>query len=70
MAPGPVAGAVTAMGARLNQPAGVVVSGGGNGHAVGMSQWGALGMAKLGKTYAEILTHYYTGTKLETRQTQ
>jgi len=65
-----VAGAVTAMGAKINQPAGVLVSGGGHGHAVGMSQWGALGMAKQGKTYAEILTHYYTGTKLEIPQKQ
>ncbi|HWI52828.1 MAG TPA: SpoIID/LytB domain-containing protein [Symbiobacteriaceae bacterium] len=65
-----VAGAVTAMGAKINQPAGVMVSGGGHGHAVGMSQWGALGMAQQGKTYAEILTHYYTGTKLESPQTQ
>ncbi len=31
----------------------------GNGHGVGMSQYGANGMAKEGKTYHEILTHYY-----------
>lgn len=69
-APAPVPGAVTVMGAKTNQPAGVIVKGGGHGHAVGMSQWGAYGMALLGKNYVEILTHYYTGTKLETRQMQ
>ncbi|MCI8574920.1 MAG: stage II sporulation protein D [Bacilli bacterium] len=31
----------------------------GSGHGVGMSQYGANGMAKEGKTYQEILTHYY-----------
>ena len=34
----------------------------GYGHGVGMSQYGALGMAKEGYTYDEILSHYYTGT--------
>ena len=37
----------------------------GYGHGVGMSQWGANGMAKLGKTYEEILRHYYTGIDLK-----
>jgi stage II sporulation protein D len=37
----------------------------GNGHGVGMSQWGADGMARAGKTAAQILTYYYTGTRLE-----
>lgn len=45
--------------------AAVRFDGGGNGHAVGMSQWGAYGMALQGKTYREILTYYYTGTKVE-----
>lgn len=31
----------------------------GYGHGVGMSQYGALGMAKKGYTYEEILKHYY-----------
>jgi stage II sporulation protein D len=34
----------------------------GYGHGVGMSQWGADAMAKDGKNYIEILTHYYKGT--------
>lgn len=33
----------------------------GYGHGVGMSQYGANYMAKQGKTYREILQHYYTG---------
>lgn len=37
----------------------------GNGHGVGMSQWGANGMAEKGSSYEEILKHYYTGVKIE-----
>ena len=37
----------------------------GYGHGVGMSQYGALGMAKEGYNYKEILMHYYTGTTIE-----
>ena len=33
----------------------------GYGHGVGLSQYGANMMAEEGKTYKEILTHYYTG---------
>lgn len=36
----------------------------GYGHDVGMSQWGANVMAKSGSNYKEILTHYYSGTKI------
>ena len=37
----------------------------GYGHGVGMSQYGALGMAKVGYKYDEILKHYYTGTSIK-----
>ncbi|MCI3921384.1 stage II sporulation protein D [Paenibacillus sp. TRM 82003] len=37
----------------------------GYGHGVGMSQWGANGMAKEGGTAEAILTHYYSGIELE-----
>ena len=37
----------------------------GFGHGVGMSQYGALGMAKEGYTYDEILKHYYQGTEIK-----
>ena len=33
----------------------------GNGHGVGMSQYGAQAMAKEGKDYISILKYYYTG---------
>lgn len=36
----------------------------GYGHGVGMSQNGANEMAKAGKTWKEILTHYYTGVTI------
>lgn len=36
----------------------------GYGHGVGMSQWGANGMAKQGSTFSEILKHYYQGVSL------
>lgn len=36
----------------------------GYGHGVGLSQYGALGMAKEGYNYKEILEHYYVGAKL------
>ena len=45
------------------QPA-FVLAGGGWGHGVGMSQWGALGQAKAGRDYRAILAHYYRGTEL------
>lgn len=36
----------------------------GYGHGVGMSQYGAEGMAREGRTAPEILKHYYTGIRL------
>lgn len=36
----------------------------GYGHRVGMSQYGAQAMAQSGASYADILTHYYSGTEL------
>jgi hypothetical protein len=39
----------------------VALDGGGWGHGVGMSQWGARAMADVGATYQEIVSHYYTG---------
>jgi stage II sporulation protein D len=52
----------------LAAPAGAAsefyIRGGGNGHGVGMSQYGAYGYALHGKGYAWILRHYYRGTQL------
>jgi stage II sporulation protein D len=39
-----------------------VIKGAGFGHGVGMSQYGAWGLAKQGQNYQQILGHYYTGT--------
>jgi SpoIID/LytB domain protein len=43
----------------------LTVTGGGHGHGIGMCQLGAVGMAQAGKTYREILLHYYSAAKLE-----
>ncbi len=48
----------------LAGPSVFLVSGGGYGHGVGMSQYGAEGFALHGYTYAHILAHYYPGTAL------
>ncbi|MGH9084691.1 MAG: SpoIID/LytB domain-containing protein [Acidimicrobiales bacterium] len=40
--------------------------GGGYGHGVGMSQYGAHGMAAVGYDHHQILTHYYQGTSIDT----
>jgi len=37
----------------------------GKGHAVGMCQYGANGMALQGNSHEEIIAHYYTGVKLK-----
>ena len=37
----------------------------GYGHGVGMSQTGADSMAKEGKTYEEIIKHFYTGVEIK-----
>ena len=41
-----------------------VVKGGGWGHGLGMSQYGAYGQAKAGRDYRTILHHYYRNTEL------
>jgi len=41
-----------------------VVRGGGHGHGVGMCQHGAMGMARAGQGYREILRHYYRDAEL------
>ncbi|MBM3677841.1 MAG: SpoIID/LytB domain-containing protein [Actinobacteria bacterium] len=41
-----------------------VLTGGGWGHGVGMSQWGAYGQAQAGRSFEQILTTYYRGTEV------
>jgi len=43
-----------------------VFTGSGFGHGVGMSQWGAHGQARAGRSYTDILSFYYPGTRLGT----
>jgi stage II sporulation protein D len=40
------------------------IQGGGWGHAIGMCQVGAMGRARAGQTYRQILAAYYTGTEI------
>lgn len=42
----------------------IIVTTKGYGHGVGMSQYGANGMAKEGYTYKDILNHYYTNVEI------
>ncbi len=42
----------------------VIIETKGWGHGVGMSQYGADGMAKEGKNYQEIIQHYYKGVQI------
>lgn len=43
----------------------VIITCKGFGHGVGMSQYGANGMAKEGYNYQDILTHYYTNIEIK-----
>jgi SpoIID/LytB domain protein len=42
--------------------------GSGFGHGLGMSQWGAYGLSRQGWRPERILTHYYSGTRVDARQ--
>jgi stage II sporulation protein D len=42
----------------------VTIQGNGWGHGLGMSQYGALGLAKQGYNYQDILKYYYTGVEI------
>ncbi len=48
-----------------NKRRGFVFKGRGSGHGVGLSQWGAKGMAEAGAGYKKILRHYYAGTAIK-----
>ncbi len=43
----------------------VRINGYGYGHGIGMCQCGAIGMARAGYPYQQILTHYYTGVHIQ-----
>ncbi|HLG06825.1 MAG TPA: hypothetical protein VI383_11845, partial [Gemmatimonadales bacterium] len=42
----------------------VTLEGAGAGHGVGLCQWGAIGRARAGVSYREILSAYFPGTEL------
>lgn len=46
---------------KSNTPLTFIFSGSGDGHGVGMSQWGAYGMTLQGSRYQDILKYYYQG---------
>jgi SpoIID/LytB domain protein len=48
---------------------GFLFKGHGNGHGLGMSQWGARGRAAAGQDYRKILNAYYQGTRIDSRDT-
>ena len=43
----------------------IIIKNKGYGHGVGMSQYGAEGMAEAGYNYIDILKHYYTGIEIK-----
>ena len=45
----------------------VTITGGGWGHGIGMSQYGAYGRAKNGRNATAILEHYYKGARVRTK---
>src|ERR671935_2696207 len=56
----------TLFGGQLAQAAdGFHFHGSGYGHGIGMSQWGAYGLAQRGWGYRRILTHFYRHTRVE-----
>lgn len=56
--------AVTGGGGRVTH---LAVDGMGSGHGVGFCQWGAVGRARLGHGYEQILTAYFPGTRVARR---
>jgi SpoIID/LytB domain protein len=56
--------AALALGAPAAEAWQLVVEGAGDGHGVGMSQDGALGLAEHGYSDTQILAHYYPGTAI------
>ncbi|HSO94289.1 MAG TPA: SpoIID/LytB domain-containing protein [Candidatus Dormibacteraeota bacterium] len=48
---------------------GLLFKGMGNGHGLGMSQWGARGRSAAGQDYRKILSAYYQGTAIANRDT-
>ena len=43
----------------------IILNGKGNGHGVGLCQWGAFNLAKLGRSAEDILEFYFPGTQIK-----
>ncbi|BDG60802.1 sporulation protein [Caldinitratiruptor microaerophilus] len=57
-------GGFVALGGGGEVPVTLRAAGGGYGHGVGLSQWGARALALAGKTYVEIIQYYFTGVEV------
>lgn len=66
----PQMGRLASAGGTGSLPVTFYINGRGFGHGVGMSQWGAYGMAAQGYTYQRILGHYFQNTTLARIQAQ
>ncbi|MCH2566205.1 MAG: SpoIID/LytB domain-containing protein [Prochlorococcus sp. ALOHA_A2.0_51] len=55
---------VRSKGRSRHQPLMLLAMGQGFGHGVGMSQWGAHGLAQRGADFRQILNHYYRGAEI------
>jgi stage II sporulation protein D (peptidoglycan lytic transglycosylase) len=42
----------------------VTITGKGNGHGVGLCQWGSIYLSRIGWNYKDILSHYFSGTQI------
>jgi stage II sporulation protein D len=52
-------------GTKGTKPVGFQLVGQGSGHGLGLSQWGSYSLALEGKSYQDILTHYFQGVSLK-----
>lgn len=43
----------------------LIIKGKGNGHGVGLCQWGAIAKSRKGESYSQILYFYFPGTRIE-----
>lgn len=63
-------GQIASAGNVPSTPTGFQISGSGNGHGIGLSQYGAYKLAQQNWNYQQILLHYYTGVSLAKIQVQ
>ncbi|MEB3213566.1 MAG: SpoIID/LytB domain-containing protein [Leptolyngbyaceae bacterium] len=66
----PEMGRVASANSAGSVPVSFLVDGRGFGHGVGMSQWGAYGLASRGYNYQQILGHYFQNTTLSVIRAQ